>query len=270
VKPDPIHHALIWLLSPGEGGTIPRPGDMPSRESGLELLATYSPAHGVVRFGAWSDAASPVAGGVARRLPAGAILLIDAYARPMSGREMRPALRIGVKYAGPGRAVEGAEESGEPRPVAPPLEARTLLLDTPAGAFMIGAGERTTRQATRTLTEPIRLRAITPYMRSRGTSLMVEAKLPARRGEPASTVTLLDARAYDWRWILRHELVEPLTLPAGTVITARAMYDNTDANTAALDPASHVTIGSRPEDESLLVALEYEIETIEGTRERSR
>jgi hypothetical protein len=222
----------------------------------------------VVRFGAWSDAAAPVAGGVARRLPAGAILLIDAYARPMSGREMRPALRIGVKYAGPRGAGEASGDMRVARPVAPPLEARTLLLDTPAGSNAVGAGEVTTREATRTLTEPMRLRAITPYMRSRGTGLVVEARVPARGGERAKTITLLNARAYDWRWVLRHEIVEPPELPTGTVITARATFDNTTANTAALDPASPVMTGSRPEDESLLVALEYEVETAEAARER--
>ncbi|HPF37230.1 MAG TPA: redoxin family protein [Phycisphaerae bacterium] len=213
-----IHHALIWVLPPG--AVVPAIDRIPAD---LELLGAYSPSDGVVRL---DD-------GVARKLPAGSIFLVDLYARPM-GQELRTRLRIGVRFA---------DE-------APRREARTLTLS--ADALDIPAGDsRASSRIEAALTAPATITAFTPYLRARGKAVTIDVEFP-----DGTTNRLLDAPAYDYRWQIRYALKEPLKLPEGTRFVMTGIFDNAVDNPNNPGPGEPATAGVDADEEALMMAIE--------------
>lgn len=140
VEAKSIHHALVWLLTPGD--QLPDPNLMPTN---LELIGTFSPGDNRLRY-------PP---GIARRLPPGSIFIVDLYATPM-GKEAISALRIAMKF-GP-----------EPKFGVKTVVTAAQRLDDSARA-----------EAAIDLREGGRLLSLTPYMRSRGRSLAIRAESPS-------------------------------------------------------------------------------------------
>jgi hypothetical protein len=63
---------------------------------------------------------------------------------------------------------------------------------------------------------------------------------------------LLDVPAYDFNWQTRYVLKEPRTLPAGSTLFCRAVFDNSKKNLANPDPTVTVTWGDQSWDEMML------------------
>lgn len=234
MKQELVHHAMVWILSPGSAlpeldAAVPGAGGGPTGGTrGLELLGTYGPGQNVIQYGA----------GVARRLPAGSLLLVDLYARPV-GKAMNTSLRIGLQFT---------KEQ-------PALEVRSMIVQSPA--LRIRPGEPAARNETESrLEREVRVLAMTPYMRWRGKSLTLDATTPGGTGDKRKTTRLLDAPRYDPRWQIRYEYAEPLALPAGTVLKLRGVHDNSADNPNNQDPSRNVASGAGAGDEALLVALE--------------
>jgi len=96
----------------------------------------------------------------------------------------------------------------------------------------------------RTFTDDVHLLALFPHMHLRGRSFRYEATYPDGRSE-----TLLSVPKWDMDWQHRYELAEPKFLPAGTILTATAHYDNSSNNPQNPDPDAAVRAGPRTEDE---------------------
>jgi peroxiredoxin/mono/diheme cytochrome c family protein len=96
----------------------------------------------------------------------------------------------------------------------------------------------------RTFTDNVHLLALFPHMHLRGRSFRYEATYPDGHIE-----TLLSVPKWDMDWQHRYELAEPKFLPAGTILTATAHYDNSSANPTNPDPNAAVRAGPRTEDE---------------------
>jgi hypothetical protein len=219
VESGSVHHALIWILQPGDA--LPRPGDMPT---GVELLGTYGPGDTVLRYPA----------GVARRVRAGSIFLVDLYAKPM-GKEMISAMRIGMKW--------GTQPKWEVRSVG-------------ASAAAVEAGSRPdepTARAEIVLPQRARVLALTPYLRTRGRSFVVDA----RSGTGASE-RLLDAPRWDVRWQIRYEFVEPKDVDGS--ISIRGVFS---PEKGVEEP---VMLGSGAADESLMLTVELLQPTSSGLK----
>lgn len=220
--PNLIHSAQVWLLPPGS--TVPEPGQVPPA---AEFLGAYSNTDNIVQF-------PP---GVARHIPAGSLLLVDAYARPM-GKRMFASLRVAIK------------DAAAATPDAPPTHAARSLVLSPK-AFTIPSGQSGVRvTAELTLAAPAKVGAVTPLMRSRGSKLSLEATKP-----DGSRVTLLALPHFDWRWQIRFALKEPLELPAGTRIELTGTFDSSDANPLRIKPGE-AAMGVSPTDELLMAAIE--------------
>jgi len=86
--------------------------------------------------------------------------------------------------------------------------------------------------------------ALFPHMHLRGTAFRYEATYPDGRTE-----VLLSVPRWDMDWQHRYEFAEPKFLPAGTVLTATARYDNSRANPHNPDPDAAVHVGPRTDDE---------------------
>jgi mono/diheme cytochrome c family protein len=221
---DSIDTAKIWLLRAGD--RLPGPGDLP-RDA--ELFATFSKPERVVRYEG------------KRLLPAGSVLVVDVLARP-TGKETRANLRIAMKFAGTEestRAADGAREQVSVVGIAPEH-------------LSIAPGGRDARvQAVRTFDSPVRIVALTPVLGQRGQEVMVELQEP---GKP--TVTLLDLRRWDWRWLIRYPLARPVEVAAGGKIVVRARLDNSEGNPANPDSSARVSLGAGAGREVVYVGVE--------------
>lgn len=217
---DSVHHALVWIMPPGE--VLPKLSALPTN---LELLGAYSPADNTIRYPA----------GTARRLPAGALLLIDLYARPMGrakGARLRTAMRFAARPAGAEiRSLVVTDHSLRIAPHAADVEHRAEL----------------------TLQSSTRIRAMTPYMRARGHSMELSAVEVGQEGKP-----ILHIERYDFRWPVRYERSEPLVLGAGTRLVLTGRFDNSTDHISNPDPAAAIEAGPRAVDEALLVVIEME------------
>ena len=92
----------------------------------------------------------------------------------------------------------------------------------------------------------------TPHMHLRGKSMRYTAKYPDGREE-----ILLDVPGYDFNWQLTYSPQEPLVVPAGTVITVDAVFDNSADNLANPDPSIVVTWGEETTDEMMIGFMDY-------------
>ncbi len=207
VENNSIHHALVWILAPGE--TLPKPEEVPGK---LELLGTYSPGDTIIRYPS----------GMARRIRAGSIFLVDLYARPM-GKEAISALRIAARWSASEpawrvRSIAASAGALEPAPSAA-RSATTISLPLPPNA---------------------RLLSLTPEMRSAGRAFTI-----TQTGPGASLRSILAAPAYDFRWQIRYEFAEPRDIVGGTTLTLRGEHD----------PGAG-PIGSGGTDDALLLSVE--------------
>jgi hypothetical protein len=96
----------------------------------------------------------------------------------------------------------------------------------------------------RTFEDDVLLLSLFPHMHLRGKSFRYDATYPDGRSE-----TLLSVPRWDMDWQHRYVFVEPLQLPAGTVLTATAVYDNSESNPNNPDPNAEVHAGLQTTDE---------------------
>jgi hypothetical protein len=170
--------------------------------------------------------------GAARLIPAGSVLLLDAFHLPM-GTPARDHVRIGLTIA------------------QEPPSARITTLAIAPESFTLPAGAAHTEvSAELALNETTTLSALTPVLRSHGNSVRYDLITPE------GTRTLLDIPQYEFKWRCRYELAEPLELPRGARIRITATFDNSSANPDNTNPGQVVTSGPAPGDECLMGLLE--------------
>jgi len=197
---------------------------VPPETGDARLLAVYGPGYSTVEFP--PDAAA--------KIPAGSWLLVHLYAQPM-GQRHGAGLRVGLHFADapPAREVRTTAAVAEDLAIPPrvPRHAVTASVE---------------------LEEETTILAFLPCLRARARAVSYEAILPG--GEE---VLLLDVPRYDFKWRPRYELAEPVTLPRGTMIRCRAVFDNSPSNPNNPDPDAEVHAGWSASDEMLLGAFEY-------------
>lgn len=104
------------------------------------------------------------------------------------------------------------------------------------------------------VTEPITIYVMSPHMHLRGKDMKWIATYPDGREE-----TLLSVPKYDFNWQLNYELSKPITLPAGSKITAVAHYDNSVKNRYNPGPDKEVYWAEQSWDEMFLPYVEYTV-----------
>ena len=120
-------------------------------------------------------------------------------------------------------------------------------------SFEIPAGARDYEAtAEHTLEKEIIVYALTPHMHFRGKRMAIEAHYANGAHE-----VLLNVPSYDFNWQRRYALEEPLRLPRGTRIIARAGFDNSDRNPANPDASRAVGWGEQSFDEMLISYFLY-------------
>jgi hypothetical protein len=175
----------------------------------------------------------PSVEGVAWRLPAGADVVVDLHLRP-TGREADVAVEIAFYFSDRPPAVE---------PLVIGLMADEI--DIPAGAVDYLVYD------TLTLPVDVEVLSIYPHAHFLGRSLEGLATLPG--GETLSLIQIPD---WDFNWQGAYQFVEPVKLPAGTVIEQRFKYDNTADNPRnPFDPPQRTVMGRASTDEMAELTL---------------
>jgi len=207
-----VHHATVFLRAPGAKDTATAQGELSSF-----CLCAY----------AMGTAPMQLPAGHAKKIPAGWRLVFVIHYVP-NGAAQIDRTALGLRLL-------------DPRHVQKEVATNLLI----AGDFTIpprAADHVITRS--RTFDADVYLLALFPHMHLRGRSFQFEATYPDGRTE-----VLLLVPKWDMEWQHRYELQEPKFLPAGTVLTASAHYDNSAANPQNPGPDAAVKAGPRTEDE---------------------
>ena len=108
------------------------------------------------------------------------------------------------------------------------------------------------------------LLGLTPHAHARGASTKVSIQYPDGKEE-----LLLALPRYDFNWQHTYYLETPMTIPAGSKIISRWVYDNSAGNLANPDPKRTVPWGEQTTDEMLANYVHYRWigETVQNPRE---
>jgi hypothetical protein len=112
----------------------------------------------------------------------------------------------------------------------------------------IAAGDANYRRSTSyTLPKDVILVGIVPHMHLLGKAMKVTAKRPGSEIE-----TLIDVPHWNYNWQDEYYYERPFKLPAGTVLTVEATFDNSASNPSnPSSPPQRVTWGEETTDEML-------------------
>ena len=209
------HHVLVSIDYP-EG--FPAPWEAESRWLD-RVFAAYAPGADAEAF----------PDGSGRVLPAGSTLIFQLH-YTATGRPETDASRLGIYLSDEAPDTEYLFTG----PVNGDIE-------LPPGAKSYEAS------AERVFDVDTTLHGMFPHMHFRGKSFTYEAEYP-----DGTTELLLSTPNYSFNWQRAYMLEEPKTLPAGTKIVCRAVFDNSAQNKFNPDPTQTVTWGDQSFDEMLI------------------
>lgn len=176
------------------------------------LLGTYQPGQTMLRY--------PLSYGT--RLKKGATVDVRIHYFKEEGVEETDQSRIGVFFA----------KDGAPRR---PIHEDPMR----AEKFTIPAGTSDFEVMTRfTFPEDGEIVSLMPTMHFRGKRVAYTLRLP-----DGTEQSLLVISEWNPNWKYRYALREPLSAPKGSVVTASALFDNSEANLKNPDPWSEVSMG---------------------------
>lgn len=248
-----VHHFCVSPVAPGgagPAGTPVGPADRYAREEAEALVeeARLS-GEGIVGARVGTAAGASIgAGGFGCYLPGNGAkffgddtgLLLKAGSR----------LSFGMHYSAGGEDAVDESSIGlsfHPRGVTPKYAANNGFFQKfPAFELDIPPNTRTTHDAYMHLPRPTLLTGFTPHMHMRGSALVLEAILPTGR-----VLTISAVKDYNFNWQLDYTYapdVAPL-LPAGTMLHAIVVHDNTARNRHNPDPNRWVGYGQASAEE---------------------
>lgn len=233
-NPRVVHHAVLFLDDKGQARRLdeatPEPGY--GNFGGPGFLPSGA-------LGGWS------VGNMARRLPndmgrylkQGSDLVVQVHYHP-TGKAETDQSEIGLYFV----PKPVAESLSQPAKLVGSIWMANYEMDIPAGA----ADYR--RSTTYTLPKDVILVGIVPHMHLLGKSMRVTARRPGQ-DEPE---TLIDVPEWNYNWQDEYYYERPFALPAGSVLTVEAAFDNSAANPSnPSSPPRRVTWGEETTDEML-------------------
>jgi Tfp pilus assembly protein PilF len=165
---------------------------------------------------------------MALRLDPGNDLVLNTHLQP-SGKPEKVQPAIGIYFT---------KEAATKFPLLLQLE-NDRKLDIPAGERNFVVTDEFT------LPESVSLLAIYPHAHYLGRDMLAQARFPT--GE---TKTLLHISRWDLNWQAVFTYKEPVSLPAGTIVSMHYRYDNSEDNPANPNsPPQRVVAGNRASDE---------------------
>jgi mono/diheme cytochrome c family protein len=224
-NPRIVHHAVAFLDTSGTARKLDAADPGPGFSSSASL--PRFPVAGAL--GAWAPGMQPVAppSGVGLLLPKGADIVLEVHYHA-NGKPETDLTRLGVRLC------------------REPVDKRLRCFAVTDLALKIPAGEsQHVIRVSRALPADATVYQLTPHMHLLGREMTVTATLP--NGTVRRLVRVTD---WDFRWQTTYRLREPLALPAGTVISIEARYDNSAANPQNPNrPPREVNLGEQTTDE---------------------
>lgn len=269
-----VHHYCSNPTSGPGGEGVPGVGAVPQdRYAREEREASIDEARksgeGIVgaRTGT-SSAASIGGGGFGCYLPGNGAKFFDEG----TGILMKAGSKVsfGMHYSAVGEEATDASSVGivfYPKGVVPTQVVNSGFFQKfPAFELDIPPNTRTTSDAYMMLPRPTLLRSFTPHMHMRGSALVLEAIMPTGR-----VVTISGVKNYNFAWQLDYLYADdqaPL-LPAGTMLHAIVIHDNTSANRHNPDPNRWVGYGQSSVEEMAGTFVSWTELSPEQYRERA-
>ncbi len=214
-----VHHIVVYVLSLGMIGL-----DRGFDGRADSHLCGYAPG----------DMPSVYPEGSAKRIPAGASLLLEIHYTP-NGKVKSDRSKVGLIFAkGPVKHQAHTHGIAQPRFQIPP-----------------GADSHEVASSF-TLKKDVTLLSLMPHMHLRGKDFRYEIEYPDHRKE-----TLLSVPAYDFGWQSYYTLAEPLPLPKGSTIHCLAHFDNSSKNPYNPDPSKSVRWGEQTWEEMMIGYVDY-------------
>ncbi|MBM3735147.1 MAG: hypothetical protein FJW39_05110 [Acidobacteria bacterium] len=175
--------------------------------------------------------------GLGRLIPAGSDLWIELH-HITNGKPAESRFRLGMVFARqkPSRKVLTLGAFPRTRMEIPPM--------TPAHPV----------NGSVTLHADSELAALYPHMHLRGKAMEISAEYPDGRRE-----LLVNVPRYDFNWQIKYEPTVPRTLPRGTTIHARGVFDNSPNNKYNPDPKATVRWGRQSWEEMMIGYFEVAV-----------
>lgn len=167
--------------------------------------------------------------GLAKRVPAGSLLHFVMHYTPV-GTPQSDRTEVALRFLPAGRVRR---------------EVATKVVMPPGLSIPPHAADHRVRTGW-TADRDYLVLSVTPHMHLCGKSFRYDARYPDGTAE-----VLLDVPACDFNWQHRYELAEHKLLPAGTVVTCTAVYDNSAGNPSNPDPTATVKDGQQSWQEML-------------------
>ncbi len=172
--------------------------------------------------------------GMAMRIPAGHSFVFQMHYTTY-GKATTDRTRIGLKFS----------------KTPPKTVLNTMALINGSLSIPPGAANHLVENAM-TFNRDTLLYSMVPHTHVRGTGWHYEAIYPDGRKE-----VILSVPKYDFNWQHEYVFTQPLQLPAGTKIHAKAWYDNSPRNKSNPDPTQHVTWGDQTWEEMMYTSITF-------------
>jgi peroxiredoxin len=209
--PEVVHHVIVFILPAGKRFNQNDPTN--------EVLCGTAPG----------DMPLLLADGMAKRIPAGAKLVIQLHYTP-NGKAQKDESYIGLIFT--------------PKP--PKYVVRAIPIANPLFRIPPGADNHKV-EATYALRRDAQVIAFMPHMHLRGKDFLYEAIYP-----DGKTEVLLSVPHYNFNWQSAYRLAEPKPLPKGTRIHCVAHFDNSAKNPNNPDPTKAVFWGDQTWEEMMI------------------
>jgi peroxiredoxin len=215
--PSVVHHIVVFLIeSQASGGP---------RRGGGQHFCGYAPG----------DLPTILPEGTAKRIPAGAELIIQVHYTP-NGRVRTDRSKVGMIFA----------KSKVER------EAYTIGIANPD--LLIPPGKEIGVPSSMVLEQDARLVSFMPHMHLRGKDFKYTITRPGESPEPVLSVPV-----YDFGWQTYYVLSQPMLLPKGTIIDCVAHFDNTESNPYNPDPKKFVRWGDQTFEEMMIGYVDLDV-----------
>jgi cytochrome c-type biogenesis protein CcmH/NrfG len=220
-----VHHANIRIDRTSASRQFDEGDPTPGYEGLIARSAVYPDGH----FLGWTPGQVPplLPKGLAWRLEPGTDLVVELHMQP-SGRDELVQPRIGFFF--------GSDPPGR-TPVMLRLGRQNIDIAAGDSHYVVTDSF--------VLPVPVEIEAVQPHAHYRARDITGSATLP-----DGTTRRLIHIGDWDFRWQHVYRYVTPFTLPRGTTLSMRYVYDNSAGNPRnPSQPPRHVTWGQRSGDE---------------------